>query len=175
MPRLNRLLLMPWLAVIAGQASAHGEADWNDFKIDNKNEQVELGVQQVRDQIADVVLGRRQVQGWPDAELVRTRDKLVHLAEEVDAMLQHFREDGILIQFSESLREHPRAGRAVAGSHAIEVAIALLDRMAASAGPEVFEEELHEGGTGAWMFDLMDAYAEMMWLYAQLQPDADTN
>ncbi|MDX1498498.1 MAG: hypothetical protein R3176_01290 [Woeseiaceae bacterium] len=154
--------------LLATVATAHGEGDWNDFKVDNKNEAVAQQLAHTRKIISDIVLARRPVTEWPDLELMRARDRLAHLAEEVDAMLDHFREDGITIQFTDSLHEHPRAGQSVAARHALETCIDLIDHMAALDGVEAFADELHEGGPAAYLFDLMDAYVDNMALYGRL-------
>lgn len=49
---------------------AHGDMDWNDFTIDNKNDLVVVNIQHVKKIISDVVLARRAVTRWPDHELV---------------------------------------------------------------------------------------------------------
>lgn len=154
--------------VTASGVFAHGEADWNEFKIDNKNKAVAEQLAHAREVISDVVLGRREVTEWPDLELMRMRDRLEHLGEEVDGMLAHFRDDGLLIQFADTLREHPRAGQSVAARHAITTCIELLDHMASLDGVAAFENELHEDGLAAYIFDLMDAYVENMALYGAL-------
>lgn len=154
--------------LLASVATAHGEGDWNDFKVDNKNEAVAIQLGHVRKIISDIVMARRPVTEWPDLELMRARDRLAHLAEEVDAMLDHFREDGIMIQFTDSLHEHPRAGQSVAARHALEACIEVIDHMASLDGPEAFADELHDGGLAAYMFDLMDVYVDNMALYGRL-------
>jgi len=161
--------LLP-LLILAGAAdvAAHGELDWNDFTIDNKTAAVETSIQRTRKVISDIVLGRREVPKWPDSELLRAKDDLVNLKEELDDMLDHFVEDGVRLQLTQSLRANPRAGRAVAGSHAIEIGIELIDHIGSLDGPTAFADELHEGGIGAYMFDLMDAYADNMGLYGEL-------
>lgn len=166
---------MLWIVslVFAGDVLAHGDMDWNDFTIDNKNNSVEVSLQQVRKLIGDLVLDRRPVPTWPDPDLLRVKAELLDLQEEMDDLLNHFGEDKINIRLPSSLRQHPRAGRSVAASHAIEVAVDLLSHIARSDGPESFEEELHEGGIGSYMFDLMESYADMMSLYGALPGDPD--
>ncbi|MBT8098724.1 MAG: hypothetical protein KJO82_03185, partial [Gammaproteobacteria bacterium] len=161
-------LVMLSALLLTADVMAHGEADWNEFKIDNKNKGVATSLAYAREEISDVVMGRRTVSRWPDLELLRLRDQLALLSEEVDDMLNHFREDGIILQVNRSLRENPRAGQAVAGSHALEMCIELLDHMAALDSAAAFADELHDGGIGAYMFDLMDAYAENMALYGEI-------
>ena len=152
----------------AADIAAHGDQDWNEFTIDNKNDQVEQKIQQVKNLVADVVLQRRNVTEWPDPELLRTRDELVLLQEELEDMVNHFTEDGIRVQLPSSLRENPRAGRGVAGSFAVETGIRLLEHMAAAENRAAIEQEMHTDGTAAMLFDLMDAYADNMALYGLL-------
>ena len=166
-PPVSATLLATGL-LLAPAAFPHGEGDWNDFKVDNKNESVATTLAYARRVISDVVLGRREVTSWPDPEMMHIRNQLAHLSEEVDAMLGHFREDGVVLQVKESLREHPRAGQSVAASHAIETCIELIDHVAALDNVEAFAEELHSGGVGAYLFDLMDAYMDNMSLYGSL-------
>jgi hypothetical protein len=147
---------------------AHGESDWNDFKIDNKGDSVATTLQHVRTVISDVILGRRAVSRWPDQELLRARDELLHLNEELDGLLDYLKEDGTQLQFSKALRENPRAGRSVAASHAVEACIDLLEHINSLDGPAAFEMELETDGIGVYMFDLMDAYTDQMDLYADL-------
>lgn len=154
--------------LLTGNAMAHGETDWDDFKIDNKNQSVATSLAHARGAMSDVVMGRREVTAWPDLELLRIRDQLSVLGEEVDDMLNHFREDGIILQVTRSLRENPRAGQTVAGSHALETCIGLLDHIATLDSAAAFADELHAGGIGAYMFDLMDAYADNMSLYGEM-------
>jgi hypothetical protein len=158
---------------LIADAAAHGDLDWNDFTIDNKNNSVEVSLQKVKQVIGDVVLARREVSKWPDPELLRTRDELATLKEDVDDLLNHLREDGIRLQVTAALRENPRAGRSVAASHAIDMGIELLEHVAAQESAAAFEEELHVGGTGAYMFDLMDSYVDIMGLYAELTKKTD--
>ena len=161
-----------WLSIFGlvfiGDAVAHGETDWNDFKIDNKNDSVATSIQHVRQLISDVVLGRREIPEWPDRELLRARDELVHLEEEMEGLLNHFTKAGVYLQLSSSLIANPRAGRSVAGSHAVEIAIELLEHIASLDSPAAFEEELHAGGNGVYMFDLLDSYTDQMGLWAEL-------
>jgi hypothetical protein len=166
-----------WLLLLglafAADVAAHGELDWNDFKIDNKNNSVETSIQHAKQVISDIVLARREVSKWPDPELLRVQNDLSSLKEEVDDMLNHFREDGIHMQLTSALRANPRAGRAVAGSYAIEIGIELIEHMTSLDSPAAFADELHTGGIGAYMFDLMDAYADNMGLYAALIEKTD--
>lgn len=167
------VLLAVFSLAFLGDVSAHGESDWNDFKVDNKNNSVEAHIQHVRQLISDIVLGRREISRWPDRELLRARDELVHLKEEMDDMLNHFTEDGVHLQLTDSLRSNPRAGRSVAASHAVEICVELIEHIASLDGPAAFEEELHTGGKGLYMFDLMDSYADQMGLYAELIKKTD--
>jgi hypothetical protein len=164
----------PVVLVISGvittsEVSAHGEY-WNDFIIDNKNDIVETTIEHVRKEIADIVLARRKVTSWPDPVLRQLKIELVVLQEELEYMLEHLKEeDGIHLQLPTALRENPQAGRSVAASHAVEMAIMLVDHIAGLEDQYKFEEELHEEGIGAYMFDLMDAYADTMSVYKDLQ------
>lgn len=166
------LLCLLALSPVA-EVGAHGDQDWNEFTIDNKNDQVDRAIEQLKNAIADVILERRKISAWPDPQLQRLRNELMHTQEELQDMLNHFGEDGIRIQLTSALRENPQAGRAVAGSHAIETGIELLERMAASDGVAAVEQEFHTDGIAALLFDLMSVYADNMRLYEALAEKAD--
>jgi hypothetical protein len=156
-------------------AFAHGDMDWNDFTIDNKNDLVVVNIQHVKKVISNVVLARRAVTRWPDHELVLLEKTLADLQEELDDLLGHFKEDGINIRYNMELHEHPRAGRSVSANMAVETAMALVEHINSLENPQVFESELHEDGIGAYMFDLMDSYLEQMSLYADLLKSSQTH
>jgi hypothetical protein len=147
---------------------AHGDMDWNDFIIDNKNDLVIVNIKHVKKVISDVVLARRAVPRWPDQELVLLEKTLADLQEELDDLLGHFKEDGINIRNNKELHEHPRAGRSVSANMAIEATMALVEHINSLENSQAFESELHEDGIGAYMFDLMDSYLEQMSLYGDL-------
>lgn len=162
-----------WVAVLVflpGRVYAHGEDYWNDFVINNKNDQVEISMAQVTRVLGDVARSRRQVTSWPDPEIRSLQINLEAMQEEIDAMLIHLKEaDGIYLQLASALRENPQAGRSVAGSHALEMAIELLDYVSTLEGPEAFAEELKSDGVSVYMIDLMDAYTDTMGVYKTLQ------
>ena len=162
---LSVLLLSNPVAVFA-----HGEDYWNDFIIDNKNDLVETTMAQVKKVLGDVARGRRQVSSWPDVEVRNLRINLIAMQEESEEMLNHLKEeDGIYLQLTSALREYPQAGRAVAGAHALEISIELLDYISAMEGPEAFIEELEMDGASVYMIDLIDAYTDTMGVYKTLQ------
>ena len=73
MPLIPSRAAQACLAVIASQVlaasvMAHGETDWNDFKVDNKNEAVATELAHARQVISDVVMGRRDITEWPDLD-----------------------------------------------------------------------------------------------------------
>ncbi len=149
---------------------AHGEDYWNDFIIDNKNDLVETTMAQVKKVLGDVARGRRQVSSWPDVEVRNLRINLIAMQEEIEEMLNHLKEeDGIYLQLTSALRDYPQAGRAVAGAHALEISIELLDYISAMEGPEAFIEELEMDGASVYMIDLIDAYTDTMGVYKTLQ------
>ena len=149
-------------------AVAHGELVWNDFTIDNKNDSIAVIITQVRKTIADIILARREVPDWPDRELSNLRDELLHLLEEHELLLNHFKENKINLNSSRQLIANPRAGRSMTASTAMEISIALIEYMASLENQYEFEDDLHENGKGAYMFDLMDAYTDKMGLYSEL-------
>ena len=149
---------------------AHGEDYWNDFIIDNKNDLVETTMAQVMKVLGDVARGRRQISSWPDAGVRNLRINLIAMQEESEDMLDHLREeDGISLDLPSALRDHPQSGRAVAGAHALEISIELLDYISAMEGPEPFIEELETDGPSVYMIDLIDAYTDTMGVYKTLQ------
>lgn len=149
---------------------AHGEDYWNDFVINNKNDQVETSMAQVTKVLGDVARSRRQVTSWPDPEIRNLLINLQAMQEEIDAMLIHLKDaDGIYLQLASALREHPQAGRSVAGSHALETAIELLEYVSALEGQQAFVDELETDGVVVYMIDLMDSYTDTMGVYKTLQ------
>ena len=166
--RLHAFLIGLVLLAAAPAARSHGELVWNDFTIDNKNDSIVNGVSQLRKILGDVVLGRREVAGWPDRELVSLMRELKHLQEEHELLLNHFRDSGVNTLVAQQLIEHPRAGRSVLASHALETAVALIEYVNSLKDPSAFEEDLHEEGKGAYMFDLMESQIDQMALYAAL-------
>jgi hypothetical protein len=162
---ISILIAVPSMPVIA-----HGEGDWNDFMIDNKNDLVETTLEYVRKQIADIVLARKKVTTWPDPVFRQLRIELLVLHEELEYLLNHLQEeDGIHIQVKSTLLENPQAGRSVAASYAIEYALELVDYIASLEDQYAFKKELNEDGPGAYIFDLMDAYTQSMAVYKSLQ------
>lgn len=166
--RLHGFLIGLILLAAAPAVQAHGEMVWNDFTIDSKNDSIIKGVSQLRKILGDVVLGRREVAGWPDRELVSLMRELKHLQEEHELLLNHFRDNGVNILVAQQLIENPRAGRSVLASHALETAIALIEYVNSLKDPSAFEEDLHEDGKGAYIFDLMESQVDQMALYAAL-------
>ncbi len=149
---------------------AHGEGPWNDFMIDSKNAQVELTLEGVKKVVADIVLERRQVTAWPDPELRNLRISIIVLQEEVDAMLNHLKEDdGISLQLPSTLRDNPQAGRSVTGGTGLEIALELIDYISAMESLESFQDDLNGDGITAYMFDLMDTYQDKMVVYGIFQ------
>ena len=154
---------------LMSDVSAHGELVWNDFTIDNKNDSIATAIAQVRKEIADIILGRREARDWPDRELTRLKDELEHYLEEHEALLNYFKEEQkVNLNSSRQLMEYPRAGRSVAAGMAMETTIALIDYIGTLGNAAEFEEDLHMEGKGAYMFDLMDSYTDTMELYAEL-------
>jgi hypothetical protein len=96
--------------------SAHGELIWNDFTIDNKNDSIAAAIGQVRKEVADIILGRREARDWPDRELSRLKDELAHYLEEHEALLNYFKEQKVHLNSSRQVMENPRAGRSMVAS-----------------------------------------------------------
>jgi hypothetical protein len=166
---LARLILFSLCGIFTfTHVLAHGELVWNDFTIDNKNDSIIAIISQVRKEISDIILVRREVREWPDRELSRLREELSHLLEEHEGLLNHFKEQKINLNSTRQLRANPRAGRSMTASLAMETTIALIDYIASLKDQHLFEEDLHLGGKGAYMFDLMDAYVDKMDLYSEL-------
>ena len=169
--RLSRIMTGICLVMLFTSANvlAHGELVWNDFTIDNKNDSITAAIGQVRKEIADIILGRREVKEWPDRELMRLKDELEHYLEEHEALLNYFKEEQkVNLNSSRQLMDNPRAGRSMVAGIAMETAIALIDYIATLENPAAFEEDLHLEGKGAYMFDLMDSYTDTMDLYVEL-------
>lgn len=149
---------------------AHGEGPWNSFMIDNKNEQVEQSIEQVKQVIGDIALERREVTEWPDPQLRQLKVSLTVLKEEVDGMLLHMQQaDGISLQLPSTLKDNPQAGRSVTGMHVIEIALEMIDYIAALESQEAFASDLDADGITAYMFDLTDTYLDKMLVYRKLQ------
>ena len=155
--------------IFISDVSAHGELVWNDFTIDNKNDSIAAVIAQVRKEIADIILGRREARDWPDRELVRLKDELEHYLEEHEALLNYFKEDQkVNLNSSRQLMDTPRAGRSMVAGIAMETTIALINYIGSLENAAAFEDDLHMEGKGAYMFDLMDSYTDTMELYAEL-------
>ncbi len=164
------MILILYLSFTSVSVSAHMEGAWNDFMIDNKNDRAEVTLSYVRKQIADISLGRKSVTSWPDPVLIQLRRDLLILIEEYEFMLSHLEEaDGIHIQIKSTLLENPRAGRSVAASYAVELALELVNHIASQEDQYAFKKELNVDGKGAYIFDLMDSYTESMAVYKLLQ------
>ncbi len=170
------VVLVLYLSLTSVFVSAHTEGAWNDFMIDNKNDTAGDMLAYVRKQIADIALGRKQVRSWPDPVLVQLRRDLMILVEEYEYMLNHLQEaDGIHIQIKSTLLENPRAGRSVAASYAVELALELVEHIASQEDQYAFKRELNQDGKGAYIFDLMDSYTDSMAAYKSLQQQSMAN
>ncbi len=144
--------------------------------IDNKNDNAAVMLTYVRKQIADIALGRKQMTSWPDPILIQLRRDLMILVEEYEYMLNHLQEaDGIHIQIKQTLLDNPRAGRSVAASYAVELALELVEHIAAQEDQYAFKRELNQDGKGAYIFDLMDSYTESISVYKSLQEQSGEN
>jgi len=90
--------------------------------------------------------------------------------------LNHLQEaDGIHIQIKSTLLENPRAGRSVAASYAVELALELVEHIASQEDQYAFKRELNQDGKGAYIFDLMDSYTDSMAAYKSLQQQSMAN
>lgn len=171
---ITRYVLFPVFMVIlclpSGKILAHTEGAWNDFMIDNKNDTAAVTLAYVRKQIADLALGKKRVSNWPDPVLMQLKRDLLVLIEEYEYMLNHLQEaDGIHIQIKRTLLENPRAGRSVAASYAVELALELVEHIASQEDQFAFKRELNVDGKGAYIFDLMESYTDSMAVYKSLQ------
>jgi len=166
---LRQSFIFAWFGLLAlPDASAHGDMDWNDFTIDSKTDSIDAAIQHVQRVIADIILERRPVTLWPDTELSGLKVELEHLHEEMEYMLAYFKDAGVRIQLSRELRANPRAGRAVTATTALETAVALIEYMNTLPDHRTFEDELHEEGKGAYMYDLLESYKDKMGVYQEL-------
>ena len=169
-PTFLTLLLSALMLILPVTSYAHGEGPWNSFMIDNKNEQVEQSIEQVKQVIGDIALERRDVTEWPDPQLHQLKVSLTVLKEEVDGMLLHMQQaDGISLQLPSTLKSNPQAGRSVTGGNAIEIAIELIDYVSDMETQEAFASDLDADGITAYMFDLTDTYLDKMLVYSKLQ------
>jgi len=166
---LGQSFIFAWFGLLAlPEASAHGDMDWNDFTVDSKTDSIDTAIQHMQKVIADIILERRPVTSWPDTELSGLSIELEHLHEEMEYMLAYFKEAGVRIQLSSDLKTNPRAGRAVTATSALETAVALIEYMGSLPDHRAFEDELHEGGKGAYMYDLLESYKDKMGVYQEL-------
>ena len=164
------LLLSALMLILPVTSNAHGEGPWNSFMIDNKNDQVEQSIEQVKQVIGDIALERREVTEWPDPQLRQLKVSLTVLKEEVDGMLLHMQQaDGISLQLPSTLKDNPQAGRSVTGMHVIEIAMELIDYISDMESQEAFASDLDADGITAYMFDLTDTYLDKMLVYSKLQ------
>lgn len=148
--------------------SAHGGGNWNAFRIDQVVDQVQLHVLQVQIDITNLIRGRTEATTWPMPELVRARDALHGIKEEVDEILAHYVIDGMNLQLVENLHKEPRAGRTVAANQAVMASIALIERAGAAENQAAFTLEFYAAGPTAHLYELLDAHRDRMALYGVL-------
>jgi len=165
----GQAFVIAWFGLlILPDVSAHGDMNWNDFTIDSKTDSIDASIQHAQKVMADIILTRRPITTWPDSELAGVRIELEHLQEEVEYMLTHFTDAGIRIQLTRELRANPRAGRAVTANIALETAIEMIEYIESLESHQAFEDELHEDGKAAYMYDLVEAYRDKLGVYQEL-------
>lgn len=152
----------------ADRADAHGGGNWDPFTISVVNDRARDHIVEAQVLAAEIIRGRVGGDQWPIANHDQTRDTLITAKEEVDEILEHYVNDGVNVQLPATLHARPQAGRTAAASRALAAAIALLERAAAMETADEFVAEFYAGGPAASLYELLEAHADRMAVYAML-------
>lgn len=162
------------LAVMSSvQVRAHGGGNWEPFTIDGVNDDARIEVSKVHALMAAVIRGRSGADDWPVDGMQEMRDALLTIKEVVDEVLEHYVIDGVDVQSVATLHDHPRAGRTVAASRALAAGIAIIEHAASLDNADAFITEFYAGDMAARLFELLEANADRMELYAAMTENAE--
>ena len=123
--------------------------------------------------MADVIRGRAGSDDWPVDGLQEMRDALLTVKEVVDEILEHYLFEGVNVQFVSTLHVHPRAGRTVAASRALDAGIAIIEHAASLDDADAFISDFYVGDMAARLFELLEVNVDRMDLYAALTQSAE--
>lgn len=173
--------LAEWILIVSGlvltfslsAVSAHDASNMNDANIDRTNDIVVTSIDQVQQLLSGLFMYGQTSTTWPDPEISRTRDTLLHLQEETTMGLDYLANNGINIQDTQVLRDKPHAGRSVAAKQAIDVAMNLLKHAESLESQNEFIAEIYNGGLSAYMYNLLGAHKDRLLLYKELMHSSD--
>ncbi len=167
---LNRVAcaLMVTCLLPIGAIYAHGGGNWDPFTISVVNDRARDRVVETQVLVAEIIRGRAGAEDWPLPSFSETRDALITTKEEVDEIIEHYVNDGVNVQLPATLHTAPQAGRTVAASRALAAAIAIVERTATFDSADAFVEEFYAGGLAASLYELLEAHADRMAVYALL-------
>jgi hypothetical protein len=163
---LNALALLIYFFTTA--TSAHDAGNLNETSIDRTNDLVVVAIERIQQQLATIFQFRQGSSLWPNPEILRNREELLHLQEESELSLEYLVNYGINLQNPELLRATPRAGRTLSASQAVAVAISILDHTTNLESEDTFVNEIYNGGLSAYMYNLLGAHKDRMELYKEL-------
>ncbi len=176
----GRNLGMRFAAVVASvammlfaQVWAHGGGNWDPFTIDAANDDARGEVLKVHALMTDVIRGRAGADDWPVNGLQEARDALLTVKEVVDEILEHYLIDGVDVQSVSALHTHPRAGRTVAASRALDAGISIIEHAASLDSADAFITDFYAGDMAARLFELLEVNVERMDLYAAMTASAE--
>ena len=155
------------------QVRAHGGGNWDPFTIDGLNDDARSDVLKVHALMADVIRGRAGADDWPVDGLQEMRDALLTVKAVVDEILEHYLIEGIDVQSVSVLHAHPRAGRTVAASRALEAGISIIEHAASLDDADAFITEFYIGDMAARLFELLEVNVDRMDLYAAITASAE--
>ena len=155
------------------QVRAHGGDNWDPFTIDGVNDNARGKALKVHALMADVVRGRAGTDEWPLDGLQEMRDVLLTLKEVVDEILEHYMFEGVNVQTVSTLHAHPRAGRTVAASRALDAGIAIIEHAESLDDADAFISDFYIGDMAARLFELLEVNVDRMDLYAALTESAE--
>ena len=168
------------LAVIASlamtsfdQVRAHGGDNWDPFTIDGANDNAHGEALKVHALMADVIRGRAGSDDWPVDGLLEMRDALLTVKEVVDEILEHYLFEGVNVQSALTLHAHPRAGRTVAASRALDAGIAIIEHATSLDDADAFISDFYVDDMAARLFELLEVNVDRMDLYAALTESAE--
>ncbi|MDX1500573.1 MAG: hypothetical protein R3176_11775 [Woeseiaceae bacterium] len=171
--RVVRALVVTCLLPV-GALFAHGGGNWDPFTISVVNDRARDRIVETQVLVAEIIRGRAGADDWPLPTVTETRDALITAKEEVDEIIEHYVNDGINVQLPATLHAAPQVGRTVAASRALAAAIAIVERSATLASADAFVEEFYAGGLVASLYELLEAHADRMAVYALLADASET-
>lgn len=155
------------------QVLSHGGGNWDPFTIDAANDDARGEVLKVHVLMTDVIRGRAGADHWPVNGLQEMRDALLTVKEVVDEILEHYLIESVNVQIVSALHAHPRAGRTVAASRALDAGIAIIEHAASLDSANAFITEFYAGDMVARLYELLEINVDRMDLYAAMTESID--